>query len=116
VLLTRRQPFGERVYLWCRAGTCRQDFEAARELLTAACWAQDMRVSSHPRNAQLVTLDIVRDATKVPGGPTASRRTARAAVAAPDLLARLHPVITLGVVILLAGSVTGGLIATAGHL
>lgn len=116
VLLTRRQPFGERVYLWCRAGTCRQDFEAARELLTAACWAQDMRVSSHPRNAQLVTLDIVRDATKVPGGPTASQRTARAAVAAPDLLARLRPVITLGVVILLAGSVTGGLIATAGHL
>jgi hypothetical protein len=116
VLLTRRQPFGERVYLWCRAGTCRQDFEAARELLTAACWAQDIRSSSDPRNAQLVTLDVIRDATKVPGAPTASQRTARAAVAAPDLLARLRPLITVGVVILLAGALTGGLIAAVAPL
>jgi hypothetical protein len=116
VLLTRRQPFGERVYLWCRAGTCKQDFEAARELLTAACWAHDIRVSSHPRNAQLVTLDVIRDATKVPGGPTASQRTARAAVAAPDLLARLRPLITVGVVILFAVALTGGLIAAVAPL
>jgi hypothetical protein len=116
VLLTRRQPFGERVYLWCRAGTCKQDFEVARELLTAACWAQEIRVSSHPRNAQLVILDVIRDATKVLSGPTASQRTARAAVIAPGLLARLRPAIALGVVILLAGSVTGGLIAAVGHL
>jgi hypothetical protein len=64
-----------------------------------------------------VTLDVIRDATKVPGGPTASQRVARAAVATPNLLARLRPVITLGVVILLAGAVTGGgLIAATGHL
>jgi hypothetical protein len=116
VLVTRRQPFGERVYLWCRAGTCKQDFEAARELLAAACWAQEIRASSHPRNAQLVILDVIRDATKVPGGPTASQRTARLAVTAPGLLARLRPVMTLGVVILLAGAVSGDLIAAVGHL
>ena len=29
VLLTTRQPFGERVHLWCHAGSCPQDFQSA---------------------------------------------------------------------------------------
>jgi hypothetical protein len=51
-----------------------------------------------------VTLDIIRDATKVPGGHITSQRPARAAIQAPDMLARLLAVITLGIVILPIGA------------
>jgi hypothetical protein len=60
VLLTTRQPFGERVYLWCRAGTSADDLISARGLLAAACWAQDIRVARSPRYAHLVTLEVIR--------------------------------------------------------
>jgi hypothetical protein len=60
VLFTMRQPFGERVYLWCRAGTSAADLATARELLAAACWADDVRVARSPRHAHLVTLDVIR--------------------------------------------------------
>jgi len=60
VLLTRRQPFGERVHLWCRAGTSAIDFTSAAPLLITACWARDIRVSGNQRYAQLVTLEVIR--------------------------------------------------------
>jgi hypothetical protein len=60
VLLTRCRPFGERVYLWCRAGTSAEDLSAARGLLAAACWADDIRVSRHPRHAHIVAVDVIR--------------------------------------------------------
>jgi hypothetical protein len=60
ILLTSRQAFGERVLLWCRAGTSVDDFISARAVLTAACWAQDVTIFAHARYAQLVTLDIIR--------------------------------------------------------
>lgn len=60
ILLTTRQPFGERVYLWCRAGTMASDFVEARELLAAACWADDVWVWRGERHAQLVCLDVIR--------------------------------------------------------
>jgi hypothetical protein len=60
ILMTRRQPFGERVYLWCRAGTSAADFSSARKLLTAACWAKAVQVSHHARYAHLVALDVIR--------------------------------------------------------
>ncbi len=60
VLLTTRQPFGERVHLWCRAGTSAIDFTSAQPLLTAACWARDIRVNGNERFAQLMTLDVIR--------------------------------------------------------
>lgn len=60
ILLTTRQPFGERVYLWCRAGSTASDFAAARELLATACWADDVRVWRGERHAQLVGLDVIR--------------------------------------------------------
>jgi hypothetical protein len=60
VLLTTRESFGERVHLWCHAGSCAQDFESARELLIAACWAQNIRVTCNPRYQQLVTLEVIR--------------------------------------------------------
>jgi hypothetical protein len=60
VLLTVRQPFGERVYLWCRAGTSADHLSSARELLASACWADDVRVFRSPRYAHIVALDVIR--------------------------------------------------------
>src|SRR5579859_4563237 len=54
VLLTTRQPFGERVYLWCRAGTSAIDFTSASLLLMTACWARDIRVAASRRYPQLI--------------------------------------------------------------
>lgn len=70
VLLTRRQPFGERVYLWCRAGTSAEDVSSARSLLAAACWADDVRVTRHSRYAHLVRVDVIRRNSRAgpPGG------------------------------------------------
>jgi hypothetical protein len=60
LLCTTPRPYGERVYIWCRAGICRTDFVAAREILRSACWAKDVRISSHPRYSHIVILDIIR--------------------------------------------------------
>jgi hypothetical protein len=60
ILVTRSKPFGERVYLWCRAGISAADFSCARELLTAACMATDVQVSRHSQYAHLVALDVIR--------------------------------------------------------
>jgi hypothetical protein len=60
VLLTRRQPLGERVYLWCCAGTSAADFRSARMALVAACWAKDVQVHRHARYAHVVALDVIR--------------------------------------------------------
>jgi hypothetical protein len=80
VLLTTRQPFGERVSLWCRPGTSAQDFVSARSVLIAACWAQDIRVTCSPRHAHLVTLDVIRrPASTRPDGPAASERPGESA-------------------------------------
>jgi hypothetical protein len=62
-----RRPPTERVHLWCRAGTSATDLTSARPLLTAACWAPDIRVSGNKRYAQLITLDVIRHVP--PGQP-----------------------------------------------
>jgi hypothetical protein len=62
ILWTAHQPYGERVLLWCRAGTCVGDFTASRAMLTSACWAQDVAVLPDPRYPHLVTLDVIRRA------------------------------------------------------
>jgi hypothetical protein len=60
VLLTTRQPFGERVHLWCRAGTSIEDFASALPLLVAACWASGIQVTGNQRYAQMIALDVIR--------------------------------------------------------
>ena len=60
ILLTSPRPYGERVYIWCRAGISREDFEAARDVLRSACWATDVWVSSHARYSHIVILDVIR--------------------------------------------------------
>ncbi len=60
ILWTSHRAFGERVLLWCRAGTTVDDFVSARAVLTAACWARDIAVYFDIDHAQLVTLDVIR--------------------------------------------------------
>ena len=60
VLLTTREPFGERTYLCCRAGTSPEDLVWARSRLAAACWAADIEIARHEHYAQLVRLDVIR--------------------------------------------------------
>ena len=60
ILWTSHQSFGERVLLWCRAGTSVVDFVSARAVLTAACWAQDVDIFFDTHNTHLVTLNVIR--------------------------------------------------------
>ena len=60
ILWTSHQAFGERVLLWCRAGTSADDFVSARTVLAAACWAQDVAIFFDIEHTQLVTLDVIR--------------------------------------------------------
>jgi hypothetical protein len=67
VLYTVPADFGERVWLWCRAGITAGDLEAAREILRAACWASDVRVVVNDRRSHIVVLEVIR---RLPGeGP-----------------------------------------------
>lgn len=59
ILWTAHQTFGERVLLWCRAGTSADDFVTSRAILTSACWAQDIIVLRDIRRPHLATLDVI---------------------------------------------------------
>ena len=74
VLRTTSTPFGERVRLWCPAGTSAEDLRSARPLLRAACWAADVRITRDERYAHIVTVDVIRHrllraAQQAPTGP-----------------------------------------------
>jgi hypothetical protein len=60
ILLTTPQPFGERVTLWCVAGTSAEDLLAARDLLIAACWAADIRIIRSRNHAHVLIVDVIR--------------------------------------------------------
>jgi hypothetical protein len=60
ILRTSLEPFGERVRIWCTAGTSAEDFQSARSILSAACWAVDVHIERSVRYAHLVTLDVIR--------------------------------------------------------
>jgi len=60
VLYTVPAHFGERVWLWCRAGITAGDLEAAREILRSACWASDVRVVVNDRRSHIVVLEVIR--------------------------------------------------------
>jgi len=45
VLYTAPADFGERVWLWCRAGITAGDLVAARDILRAACWASESQLT-----------------------------------------------------------------------
>jgi len=54
------EPFGERVRLWCPPGTSAEDIAAERDILRAACWAADVRVTRDEQRSHLVTVDVIR--------------------------------------------------------
>ena len=60
ILWTSHQAFGERVSLYCRAGTTADDFVSARTVLATACWAQDIAIFVDPRHTHLIILDVIR--------------------------------------------------------
>ena len=60
VLYTVPAQYGERVWLWCRAGITAGDLEAAREILRSACWASDVRVVVNDRRSHIVVLEVIR--------------------------------------------------------
>lgn len=60
LLCTRPKAFGEQAHLWCRAGTCVEDFEFARDILRSACWAHDVRVTRSIRYSHVVIVDVIR--------------------------------------------------------
>jgi hypothetical protein len=60
ILWTSHRAFGERVLLYCRAGTTVDDFVSARTVLATACWAQDIAIYVDTQRTQLVTLDVIR--------------------------------------------------------
>ncbi len=64
VIYTVPADFGERVWLWCRAGIVAADLEGARDVLRAACWASDVRVVVNDRRSHIVVLEVIR---RVPG-------------------------------------------------
>jgi hypothetical protein len=72
IVRVAREPFGERVRLWCPAGTSAEDLDDATGVLRAACWAADVRVTRDERRSHMVTVDIIRrrdDLDSVDGGP-----------------------------------------------
>jgi len=75
VLRTSRQTFGERVRLWCPAGIVVADLRSARDVLAAACWAADVRVTVDRRYTHLVTLDVIRHARNPEGPPDPDSRS-----------------------------------------
>jgi len=60
VLRATGTPAGERVLVWCRAGTSFEDIESACDLLAAACWAADVIAWRSERFAHIVYLDVIR--------------------------------------------------------
>jgi hypothetical protein len=73
ILFTTPQPFGERVLLWCVAGVTAEDLIAAKDLLIAACWATDMRISRSERHAHIVLVDVIRHPQTSPRHPEMDR-------------------------------------------
>ena len=60
IVSTTMRPHGEQVLILCRAGISFVDFERARHVLAAACWARAVRVRRSQRHAQVVVLDVIR--------------------------------------------------------
>jgi hypothetical protein len=54
------EEFGERVVLWCPAGTTAEDVYCARAILRDACWATDVRVTCDVLRSHVVTVDVIR--------------------------------------------------------
>jgi hypothetical protein len=61
ILSTTPAPFGERVRIWCPAGITAEAVKSARDILRAACWAADVRVTRDSGQSQRVTVEVIRN-------------------------------------------------------
>jgi hypothetical protein len=60
VIRASATPAGERVMVWCGAGTSFENIEACATLLAAACWARHAIVTRSDRFAHIVYIDVIR--------------------------------------------------------
>jgi hypothetical protein len=67
VLRAKAEPFGERVLVWCRAGTSFEDIASACDLLAATCWATEVIASRSHRYAHVVYLNVIRREQRMAG-------------------------------------------------
>jgi len=91
ILLTSAAPYGERVLLWCRAGTSIEDCESARPILRAACWAADVQVNPSPRRAHLVILDVIHREPPTPRPAPRPRPATQPRPATPKIPRQRQP-------------------------
>ncbi|HEV7824678.1 MAG TPA: hypothetical protein VGP02_07205 [Mycobacteriales bacterium] len=61
VLWTSPRPYGERVALWCPAGTTAADLQTQHTMLATACWAERVHVVPNTEHRQVVVLQVVRN-------------------------------------------------------
>lgn len=69
------EPFGERVRLWCPAGTSAEDLYSARGILRAACWAADVRVTRDEQRSHIVFVDVIRRPDQIGSPAGGNERT-----------------------------------------
>lgn len=61
ILWTFATPHGERIMVWCRAGTTMEDLLAERAVLLKACWGvHEMTITPHHRYPHVVYVDADR--------------------------------------------------------
>lgn len=60
MLWARPTKTGERIWMWCRAGSSTGDLEAALEYIAPACYARDARVHKVRKLSTLFAVDVVR--------------------------------------------------------
>jgi hypothetical protein len=61
ILMARRTPAGERVWVWLRTGLDLAELESNVGKLAVSCWAADVRVTNaSERHAALVRIDVTR--------------------------------------------------------
>jgi hypothetical protein len=52
---------GERVWIWCVAGTSPEELAIIRPILRATAWAEDVHVTRHAHFSHIAILDVVRE-------------------------------------------------------
>lgn len=60
IMRTQRAEFGERVQVWCPAGTSAEDLQAARDILRAACWAAEVKITRDEAHSHRVAIEVIR--------------------------------------------------------
>jgi hypothetical protein len=60
IIRVTREPFGERVRLWCPPGVSAEDVQDASAILCAACCSAKVRVTRDDLRTDIVNVDVIR--------------------------------------------------------